>query len=51
MLNFRDVTACGTNTEVSLPCMFSAVGGRDYDETRIRSSESLLHVLKRQSPG
>ena len=47
VLNFRDVTACGTNTETSLPCMFSAIGRRDYDEDRIRTSESLLHVLKR----
>jgi lipid A ethanolaminephosphotransferase len=47
VLNFRDVSACGTDTETSLPCMFSAVGRRDYDEDRIRGSESLLHVLER----
>ncbi len=47
VLNFPDVTACGTNTETSLPCMFSAIGRRDYNETRIRTSESLLHVLNR----
>ncbi|MFW2357239.1 phosphoethanolamine transferase, partial [Hydrogenophaga sp.] len=47
VLNFTDVTACGTNTETSLPCMFSAVGRRNYDEERIRGSESLLHVLDR----
>jgi lipid A ethanolaminephosphotransferase len=47
LLNFTDVTACGTNTETSLPCMFSAIGRRDYDEHRIRTSESVLHVLKR----
>ncbi len=47
VLNFPDVTACGTNTETSLPCMFSAIGRRDYDEDRIRGSESLLHVLNR----
>ena len=41
VLNFRDVTACGTNTETSLPCMFSAIGRRNYDEDRIRSSESV----------
>ncbi len=46
VLNFTNVTACGTNTETSLPCMFSAVGRRDYDEARIRGSESLLHVLR-----
>jgi len=47
VLNFRDVSACGTDTETSLPCMFSAIGRRDYNEDRIRGSESLLHVLKR----
>lgn len=51
VLNFRDVTACGTDTETSLPCMFSAIGRRDYDEDRIRGSESLLHVLKRAGFG
>ena len=47
VINFRDVTACGTNTEVSLPCMFAPVGRRDYNEDRIRNSQSLLHVLDR----
>ena len=47
LLNFADVTACGTNTEVSLPCMFAPVGRRDYDEARVRGSESLLHVVAR----
>ncbi len=44
VINFASVTSCGSNTEVSLPCMFSAVGRRDYDETRINHSESLLDV-------
>ena len=47
VVNFPDVTACGTNTEVSVPCMFAPVGRRAYDEARIRGSESLLHVLDR----
>ena len=47
VINFSDVTSCGTNTEVSLPCMFAPVGRRDYDERRIRGSEGLLHVLAR----
>ena len=47
VINFSDVTSCGTNTEVSLPCMFAPVGRRDYDEARIRGSEGLLHVLAR----
>jgi lipid A ethanolaminephosphotransferase len=45
LVNFADVRSCGTNTEVSLPCMFAPVGRRDYDEARIRGRQSLLHVL------
>ena len=45
VINFTDVTACSTSTEVSLPCMLSAVGRRAYDEKRIRNSEALPHVL------
>jgi lipid A ethanolaminephosphotransferase len=36
---FRNVTSCGTSTEVSVPCMFSQWGRQDYDERRIRNSE------------
>ena len=51
VVNFRDVTSCGTNTEVSVPCMFAPVGRRDHDEERIRGQESLLHVLARAGAG
>ena len=47
VVNFTDVTSCGTNTETSLPCMFASVGRRNYDEARIRGQQSLLHVLTR----
>ncbi len=47
VINFTDVEACGTNTEVSLPCMFSVNGRHHYDAEAIRSSESLLHILNR----
>lgn len=46
-VNFSDVTACGSSTEISLPCMFSPYGRADYDKDRIHRSESLLHVLER----
>jgi lipid A ethanolaminephosphotransferase len=51
VVNFPHATSCGTSTEVSLPCMFAPVGRRDYDEARIRGSESLLHVLARAGVG
>ncbi|MFN3567020.1 MAG: phosphoethanolamine transferase, partial [Burkholderiaceae bacterium] len=47
VVNFPRTTACGTSTEVSLPCMFSPFGRADYDEDRIRRHESLLHLLAR----
>jgi len=47
VINFAHARACGTSTEVSLPCMFSSFGRRAYDEERIQSHESVLHVLAR----
>ena len=47
LVNFPSVKTCGTDTETSLPCMFAPVGRRDYDESRIRGQQSLLHVLAR----
>ena len=51
VISFTNVTSCGTNTEVSLPCMFAPVGRRNYDEAAIRRSESLLHVVARAGVG
>ena len=47
VINFTDVTACGTSTDVSLPCMFSRVGRADYDRDRILAEESILSVIER----
>lgn len=47
VINFSDTTACGTNTEVSVPCLFSSYGRRNYDLDKIRNSESVLHILER----
>ena len=51
VINFPHAQACGTNTETSVPCLFAPVGRRDYDESAIRGSESLLHVLARAGVG
>lgn len=45
-INFPNVSACGSSTEVSVPCMFSPWGRADYDKDRIKRSESLMHVLE-----
>lgn len=46
VINFSQATSCGTNTEVSVPCMFSPFGRHDYNEDKIRSHESLLHIIE-----
>ena len=47
VVNFPDVSACGTSTEVSMPCMFSEIGRENYDRDEIRSHESVLDVVQR----
>lgn len=47
LISFGQATACGSSTEVSVPCMFSPFGRSEYDEARIRATDSLLHVLAR----
>ncbi|MGQ5524709.1 phosphoethanolamine transferase [Chitinimonas sp. PSY-7] len=47
VINFPNVQSCGSNTEVSVPCMFSPFGRRNYDEDAIKQHESVLHVLNR----
>lgn len=47
VINFSKATSCGTNTEVSVPCLFSLYGRRHYNEDKIRNSESLLNILDR----
>lgn len=45
VMNFTRASSCGTNTEVSVPCMFSPYGRRNYDEKEIRNHESFLHII------
>lgn len=44
---FRDVTACGTNTATSLPCMFLDVGRAGFSADLARRRENVLDVLQR----
>ncbi|MDM5075389.1 phosphoethanolamine transferase [Aeromonas media] len=46
LVSFRDVRSCGTATAVSVPCMFSNLTRRDYDETLAKSRDGLLDVLQ-----
>lgn len=47
VISFPSVEACGTSTDISLPCMMSRIGRSDYDRDRIVSEESLPSLLRR----
>ena len=47
VFSFPDVSACGTSTAISLPCMFLDVGRSGFQDTLARRREGLLDVLQR----
>jgi lipid A ethanolaminephosphotransferase len=47
LIAFTDVHSCGTETAVSVPCMFSNMGRKNYNASMAKSQEGLLDVLKR----
>lgn len=44
---FKDVTSCGTATTVSLPCMFSHLGKKDFKVNRASYTENLLDIVQK----
>ena len=47
IINFNQVTSCGTSTAVSLPCMFSDWNRSNYNGDHVQSRENVLDVIKR----
>jgi len=47
ILSFSNVTSCGTSTSVSVPCMFSSLGRKDYEKKKALAQENLLDVLNK----
>lgn len=45
IVNFNDVTSCGTATAVSVPCMFSKFNRTDYSHSKGKRNENLLDVV------
>ena len=45
VIAFTDTSSCGTETSVSVPCMFSPFTREDYSNTKFRGSENLMDVL------
>jgi lipid A ethanolaminephosphotransferase len=45
VIYFPDATSCGTETAVSVPCMFSGMPRKQYDADLARHQEGLLDVM------
>lgn len=47
LLSYKKISACGTSTAISLPCMFSKFGRNDFDKSESEYTENLLDVVQR----
>lgn len=47
IVNFTQFTSCGTETAISVPCMFSSFGREKYEGEKAKHTENILDVLKR----
>ena len=45
VISLTNVSSCGTSTGVSVPCMFSALGRKEYDKTAALNQQNALDVL------
>ena len=47
IFSYTNVSACGTSTAVSVPCMFALDGRQAFDTDKARITENVLDVLQR----
>ncbi|MDU4250743.1 phosphoethanolamine--lipid A transferase [Pseudomonas sp.] len=47
IVNFANVSSCGTSTAVSVPCMFSKFPREDYSDKKGKTNQGLLDILQR----
>lgn len=47
VLNFKDVSSCGTATAVSVPCMFSVMDRSNYNGSIAKKQDGLMDILQR----
>ncbi len=45
VVSLSNVSSCGTSTSVSVPCMFSSLGRKDYDKETALNQQNALDVL------
>ncbi len=49
IISFESVQACGTETSISVPCMFSVFPRQEYSYIRGRYTENVLDILQRSN--
>lgn len=47
VVNFKQVSSCGTATAISVPCMFSNMTRHGFDNERVHRMDSVLDILQR----
>ncbi|MBN6067172.1 phosphoethanolamine--lipid A transferase [Aggregatibacter actinomycetemcomitans] len=47
IINFKNVSSCGTATAISVPCIFSRYTRSDYNATKASHEDNLLDILQR----
>ncbi len=45
VVSLSNVSSCGTSTSVSVPCMFSSLGRKEYDKEAALNQQNVLDVL------
>jgi lipid A ethanolaminephosphotransferase len=48
VISFSNVASCGTSTGVSVPCMFSVLGRKEYNKEKALHMENALDVLAKR---
>ena len=47
VVNFENVSSCGTATAISVPCMFSNMPRKKYDASKAKHQDNLLDIAQR----
>jgi lipid A ethanolaminephosphotransferase len=45
IINFSNISSCGTSTAISVPCMFSIYNRENYSDDKAKTTQNVLDVL------
>jgi len=47
IVSFLNVSSCGTNTGISIPCMFSSLNQNEFTAEKAKNQDNILDILQR----